>query len=91
VPLLGRFGFVKRALARNWIATVMTHVAFAMVVAGLRPEATGVLILIGAHSGHRLLDSILEDVLTDQAFGKTRANKFPLNHTRDFTDYDILF
>ena len=30
----------------------MTHVAFAMVVAGLRPEATGVLILVGAHSVH---------------------------------------
>ena len=56
MPLLGRFGFVKRALARNRIATVVTHVDSAMVVAGLRPEATGALILVGAHSDH-LLDT----------------------------------
>ena len=52
MPLLGGFGFVKRALARIRIAAVVTHIDSAMIVAGLRPEATSVLILIGAHSDH---------------------------------------
>ena len=52
MPLLGRFGFVKRALARIRIAAVVTRIDSAMIVAGLRPEATSALILIGAHSDH---------------------------------------
>ena len=52
MPLLSGFGFVKRALARSRVAAIVVRVGSAMVVAGLRPEATGVLILVGAHSGH---------------------------------------
>jgi len=49
VPLLCRFSFVKSALACSRIAAVVTHVDFAMIVAGLRPKAASGLVLIGAH------------------------------------------
>ena len=63
ITLLSGFGFVKRALARSRVAAIVVRVGSAMVVAGLRPAATSVLILVGAHSDH-LQASILGLFLT---------------------------
>ncbi len=73
MPLFGGFGFVKRALARSRIATAVAHVDSAMIVAGLRPEAPGALILVGAHSDH-LHASDLRRFLAPFLLGRQRTD-----------------
>ena len=75
MPLLGGFGFVERALARRRIAAAVAHVGSAMIVAGLRPEAPGILILVGAHSDH-LHASALGLFLAPVLLGRQRRVEF---------------